>query len=62
MVHFNSGLIITKYHPIISEKEWKFPIDLKKSETMFITDFYNFVLEDGHSMIINDIPCITLGH
>lgn len=29
---------------------------------MYIDAYYNFVLQDGHSMIVNNIPCITLGH
>lgn len=29
---------------------------------MFVDSYYNFVLESGHSMIVNNIPCISLGH
>lgn len=29
---------------------------------MKIDSYYNFVLEEGYSMIINGTTCITLGH
>lgn len=62
MVRFHNGLIITNYHPIIYKGEWKFPVDVKPSEKIFIDKYYNFVLENGHVMIVNDTECVTLGH
>ena len=62
MVKFQSGLIITNYHPVLSKGEWKFPVDVKQSEKIYVDRYYNFVLEYGHSMLVNDMYCITLGH
>jgi hypothetical protein len=62
MVKFDNGLIITNYHPVIVNGQWKFPIDVKKAENIFVDNYYNFVLEKGHSMLVNDTFCITLGH
>ena len=29
---------------------------------MYVDKYYNFVLEQGHSMLVNETYCITLGH
>lgn len=62
MVCFESGLIITNYHPILYKGEWKFPVDVKPSQKLHVDRYYNFVLKEGHSLIVNEMPCITLGH
>ena len=62
MVKFENGLIITNYHPILMNDGWKFPVDVKMSEKIFVDKYYNFVLEQGHSLLVNDVCCITLGH
>jgi hypothetical protein len=62
MVRFENGLLITNYHPIIENGEWRFPVDVKASEKVQIDKYYNFVLESGHTMNVNGIECVTLGH
>lgn len=63
MTHFKeSGLILTNYHPVLHQNEWRFPIDIIPSERMHVDNYYNFVMEDSHSMSINGMFCITLGH
>lgn len=62
IVRFSSGLIITKYHPVHIAGEWKFPIDTAPIVNMKINAYYNFVLEQGTSMIVNGYPCVSLGH
>jgi hypothetical protein len=62
MVRFDDGLIITNYHPVLYQGEWKFPVDVKNPQNIFVDCYYNFVLEAGHSMLVNSVPCITLGH
>lgn len=42
--------------------KWTFPIDQAKVVTMYVDCYYNFVMDSDHSMIVNDIPCISLGH
>ena len=63
-VIFNEGLMVTKWHPIRVENEWKFPCKIKESKTVSCPAIYSFVLDtqDEHVMIINDIECIALGH
>jgi len=36
MVRFDEGLIITNYHPILIGNEWKFPVDIKPTEKMYV--------------------------
>lgn len=62
MVCFDSGLMITPYHPINYEKYWCFPVSIHSSELVESHYVYNFILDTNHNVIINDIPCITLGH
>lgn len=62
MVKFDDGLIITNYHPVLIENQWKFPIDLKPAEKIYVSKYYNFVLEEGHSLLVNGVHCISLGH
>ena len=62
MVECETGLLITKYHPIIKDGKWHFPIDLYPAKKVGIAAYYNFVLEDGSALIADDMPCATLGH
>ena len=62
MVVFPSGLMITKYHPVIYGGKWQFPTDIFKPKKVNISAYYNFVLDKGHTMTINGIQCVTLGH
>jgi len=78
MIKFNSGLIITPWHPIRVlngiKEEWQFPklVNAKLPELLSNKEVvyseeecpavYSFVLENDHIMIINNIQCITLGN
>lgn len=57
-----NGLKLTPYHPIIVKGEWKFPADVATAEYQTCSMVYNFVLSNGHSMIINGVEACTLGH
>ena len=61
MVNIN-GLSITKWHPIIIDNEWIFPVERTHAYLEEIDMVYNFVLDDKHIITINDIKCCTLGH
>ena len=61
MVYFDSGLVITKYHPIF-DGTWKFPKDIGETRTVICSELFNLVLESEHIVYVNDIPCVTLGH
>ncbi len=39
-----------------------FPIEITKPIKKNFDYVYNFVLEDGHSALINDVTVVTLGH
>lgn len=61
MVNIN-GLLITKWHPIIIDGEWIFPVERTYAYLEEIYMVYNFVLNDKHIITINNIECCTLGH
>jgi|688.fasta_scaffold169456_2 uncharacterized protein YegL len=61
-VCYVNGIYITPYHPIFIYNKWNFPITHFKSENKYIDSIYNLVLDSNHSILINFIPVITLGH
>jgi len=63
LVAFPGGLRITPYHPVQVNNEWQFPIDLHAVQVSATCDaVFNFVLNQGHIMIIEGEQCVTLGH
>ena len=44
------------------QHEWVFPIKILSSTKVDIEYIYNIVLDSGHTMVINDIQVVTLGH
>jgi hypothetical protein len=65
MVHLPTGLLISPYHPVKHcdiSPEWEFPRNLRETELYNGDYVYNFILNTGHVMIINDVSVITLGH
>ena len=61
MVQFH-GLEITPHHPISLNGKWEFPINVGKLVNKKYTTVFNFVLDFGHILIVNDVKCVTLGH
>jgi Mg-chelatase subunit ChlD len=65
MVHFESGLQITQWHPMRQEGlPWMFPAEhpagkLKKEP---MDGYYNLVLESGHIVEMHGYEVCTLGH
>ncbi len=57
-----NGMLITPWHPVLINNEWKFPINIKSSSHVFMDYVYNIILDNGHIMIINDVKVVTLGH
>ena len=55
-------MLITVYHPIYHNEKWIFPIDICQPEFAKIDYMYDFVLDSGHVVNINDNQVITLGH
>ena len=62
MVTFESGLIITPWHPIRIDGHWTFPHNIRHENIIECQEVYNFVLDKGHISIINGVECVTLGH
>ena len=62
LVIFPSGLKITPWHPIKMLGGWSYPIHCIEPTFQSCNAIITFVLSDNHVAIINDVPCITLGH
>ncbi|CAF2458351.1 unnamed protein product [Rotaria sp. Silwood2] len=63
MVVLDNGLIITAWHPIRVNNQWIMPCSLVSAPTeISCEEVYNFALDQGHTMFVNDIECVTLGH
>ena len=62
IVVFSDGLKITQYHPIKINNTWTFPCSIKKGEIVDCPKVYNLVLRSGHTIEIDGIECVTLGH
>jgi len=62
MCQLQSGLVITKWHPIRINNTWVFPSNVQQPNKMFVESYYSFVLESGHYAIINDIEVCGWGH
>ena len=64
LISFPDKLLITEWHPIKVNGEWKFPCETETGikVTVYSQDIYSFVLDKDHSMYINGIETVTLGH
>jgi Mg-chelatase subunit ChlD len=53
----------TAWHPVKMGEHWAFPADIGRIQTIHgPTTVYNFVLEQGHTLIVNGITACTLAH
>ena len=57
-----TGCGFTEWHPVYIGGNWYHPNSLKNPTYMETDAIYNFVLESGHTMIINGIMTCTQGH
>ena len=55
-------LIITPYHPIKINNKWIFPKDINYPTEYKCNNVYNLVLDNNHTIIINNYISCTLGH
>lgn len=62
MVQFPNGLAITPMHPILSGGIWMLPRDLQVFEFVECDRVFNFVLDRQHTLLVNGVTCVTLGH
>ncbi len=53
----------TAWHPVFVDRAWRFPAEIGHIQHISTpTTVYNFVLDTGHVLLINDIMACTLGH
>jgi hypothetical protein len=57
-----NGLLVTPYHPVKVNGEWKFPTDVADVEMKECEAVFNLVLDKNHSININGVEAVTLGH
>jgi Mg-chelatase subunit ChlD len=62
LVELDGGLRLTPYHPVQIAGKWHFPKALGAVELQSCAAVYNFVLASEHSIVVNGIACVTLGH
>ena len=70
LIEFNdTGLKITKNHPVWFNNQWRSPISIQKTQKDLVhftselaSIVFNFVLSDSHILLVNNIPCVTMGH
>jgi hypothetical protein len=63
LVQLPGGLALTPYHPIKIDDKWVFPKDVKVVDyNVDCEAVYSFVLDANHTMLINGVVCVTLGH
>ena len=62
MVQLPGGLAITPYHPVRVGGRWAFPKDLGVPAEVAADAVYTYVLESGHTVLIDGVECVTLGH
>jgi len=57
-----NNMYITPFHPIFHNNKWEFPNNIKSPIDTYIDYVYDFVLDSGHIVEINDLEVLTLGH
>jgi hypothetical protein len=63
LVNFeDSGLILTPNHPIKVNRKWVRPYEIKNPQLFVCEEVYNVVLDSQHTMVVNGVECVTLGH
>jgi len=62
LVELDGGLRLTPYHPVQLAGKWHFPGSLGDVVLQSCPAVYNFVLSSEHSIMINGVACVTLGH
>ncbi|EGR33000.1 von willebrand factor type a domain protein [Ichthyophthirius multifiliis] len=62
LVQLKEGLLITPRHPILINGKWIKPDQIEKAQLIKCDSVYNFVLDKGHNILINNVTCTTFGH
>jgi len=56
------NLLITPWHPVHLRGGWHFPAVCGMPVELNTAYVYNFVLESSHVLLVEGLPCVTLGH
>eukprot|EP01083_Nonionella_stella_P047251 126466_1 len=64
MVLVNEKVWITPYHAVLnsSADEWQMPCALSEIKERYVASIFNFILDGGHVLCVNDVWACTLGH
>ena len=65
MIELDGGLIVTPWHPVRINGKWIFPCEVKDGILHMnkpCEAVYSFVLNKHHTMSINGVECVSLGH
>lgn len=62
LVHLPKGLKVTPWHPVRINGKWEFPSSLQPVIESPCPSLFSFLLNDGHSMQINGVECVTVAH
>jgi len=62
LVEFEGGLKITAWHPVRINGEWAFPGEVRPLQWITSEEIFTYVLDQGHTVRVNNIECVTLGH
>jgi len=62
LCELSSGLLLTPWHPVRINGEWTFPSSLAAVTTRQCDAIYSFILDSHHSMFIESVEAVTLGH
>ena len=62
LCQLDSGLTLTHKHPILISGIWTYPKDICSSQLVHCPAVYNLIVDHNHIAIINNVPCILLGH
>ena len=55
-------LQVTEHHPVFWEGAWRYPSDISSVESTYCEYLYDLVLWTCHMPLVENIPCISLGH
>jgi hypothetical protein len=56
------GVLLTPWHPVRIGGVWRFPAELAPAVPCAVHEVIDFVLSAGHTVTINGVECVTLGH
>merc|ERR1719433_1544700 len=62
LVQLESGLLLTPWHPVKHKGEWTFPATIASITEQKCDAVYSFILDQHHSMIIEGVEAVSLGH